>query len=264
MSEEKLATAPPKDVLLELHNRIRVRLWMQRLGAIATNIADERYFETRMRSFTDDALRRRLEDEMQAAKQRMEEEVRDAKATMLQCVQVVSEEVDRRVRDKVAALQEELDQRTAAQSRDLRDLVERRVYEQTAALQAEVDRRTNCVRETMEQRAHDQEAAATQLRAEVMQTRTAFEQRLMEQEATAGRLAEELRELCVHLMELTSIRESLEAKVSEQQLTIAELRNDLLCATVHPNAREGNETCFSCYSGSLRALSRMWRPRQTC
>lgn len=175
-----------------VHDRVRVRLWLQRLGEVARRTPDEHVFETSVQSFVDEALRRRLEDEVAVAKEGMEAEVHAAKANMLQCVQAISEEVDRRVRDKVFALQQEFEKRALEQAQGLRDMVEQRVSEQTEALRAEVDRRTECVRVALEQRMQEQEEAAARLRAEVANTRSALESRILEQEGAASRLNSEV------------------------------------------------------------------------
>lgn len=213
--------------LANVHRRIRVRLWLRRLAEITAGGADEDIFETSVRSFVDDALRRRLEAEVAAAKRGMEGEVRTAKANMLQCVQAISEEVDRRVRDKVAALQEEFDRRAGEQAHGLREMVEQRVSEQTLALQAEVNRRTDCVREAVEQRAREQEEAAARLHAEVANIRSVLEERVREQEDVAHRLTNELTTLRTKFFDITGEREALEARVAEQEALAVRLQSEL-------------------------------------
>lgn len=213
-----------KDVATDVRDKLRVRLWLQRIGDVAAGTADERIFETTMKSFWDDALRRRLEDEVAAAKRGMEDEVRAAKENMLQCVQAISEEVDRRVANKVAALQKEFDQRAAEQARGLQEMVERRVCEQTAALQAEVDRRTESVRAAVEQRAREQEEAAIRLQEQVARMRSSLEERVREQEEVATRLGAELASLRGHLAELTVVRDKLEARILESERNEAALQ----------------------------------------
>mmetsp|Transcript_89081 Transcript_89081/g.147401 ORF Transcript_89081/g.147401 Transcript_89081/m.147401 type:complete len:451 (-) Transcript_89081:89-1441(-) len=213
--------------LANVHRRIRVRLWLRRLAELTAGGIDEDIFESSVRSFVDDALRRRLEAEVAAAKRGMEGEVRTAKANMLQCVQAISEEVDRRVREKVAALQEEFDRRAGEQAHGLREMVEQRVSEQTLALQAEVNRRTDCVREAVEQRAREQEEAAARLHAEVARIRGVLEERVREQEDVAQRLTNELTTLRSKFFEITGEREALEARVAEQEALAVRLQSEL-------------------------------------
>eukprot|EP00929_Paragymnodinium_shiwhaense_P066481 TRINITY_DN33352_c0_g1_i1.p1 TRINITY_DN33352_c0_g1~~TRINITY_DN33352_c0_g1_i1.p1 ORF type:complete len:454 (-),score=151.68 TRINITY_DN33352_c0_g1_i1:163-1524(-) len=219
--------ADARSAAMKVHERIRLRLWLQRLARLATYSPDEHIFETSIRNYVDEALRRRLEGEVLSARMRMEDEVREAKATMLRCVQAVSDEVDRRVRDKVATLQAELDRRTAEQSRELRELVEKRVGEQTTALQEEVDRRTDHLRSAMEQRAQAQEFMAAQLRIEVLETRALLEQRVMEQETATGNLLLELKDLRGHLVDVTQVREQLDLRVKDLEAFGAKLRAEL-------------------------------------
>lgn len=209
------------------HDTIRVRLWLQRLADLTCGTANENVFETSIRSFVDGSMRRRLEGEMADAKNRMEEEVRAAKLNMLQCVQAISEEVDQRVREKVAALQDEFDRRAAERDRALRDMVEERVSKQAAAMKAEVDRRTDCVREALESRARVQEDVASKLQLEVSCIREALEQRVHEQEVVVLRLTAELDSLRATLSEVAIVRETLENKLCEQEALVAKLTEHL-------------------------------------
>merc|ERR1712187_686444 len=54
-----------------VHDRIRTRLWMQRIKDLTAGTKDESVFETGMRSLADEALRSRMEDEMQEAMHHM-------------------------------------------------------------------------------------------------------------------------------------------------------------------------------------------------
>jgi len=210
-----------------VHDRIRVRLWLQRLAALTTGCADEAIFESRVRSFVDTSMRLRMEVEVAAAKHGMEEEVRAAKYNMLQCVQAISEEVDRRVRDKVAALQEEFDKRAQDQDLALREMVEERFSQQTAAMKAEVDRRSNHIRDELEARAKVQESVASKLQAEVVHIREELEQRVHEQEVTVLRLTTELECLRVTFAEVAVVRLSLEGKVALQEDAVLQLTHAL-------------------------------------
>jgi len=223
-SNKELGAEPPaKQAVVFVHDRIRVRLWLQRLGDITSGCADEAIFESRMRSFVDTSMRYRMEAEVAAAKQGMEEEVRAAKLNMLQCVQAISDEVDRRVREKVAALQEEFDRRAGDQDKALRDMVEDRFSQQTAAMKAEVDRRTTCIRGELESRAKIQEDVACRLQEEVTSIRNALEYRVHEQELTVIRLTLELESLRAAFAELFAVRESLEGKLIQQEDAVLRL-----------------------------------------
>lgn len=205
--QEELTIRPPHRGIIEVHERIRCRLWLRRLEKLTAGMPDETVFETSVRSFVDANLQRRLVAELEDAKSLMDEKVRQAKLTMLQGVQEVTEQVDLRVRASVARLQEEFDVRVSEQARDLQAMVERRVSEQTQALQVEVNRRTAQVREVVEQHAKQQEEAASKLHAEVAHIREMLESRLQEQEGVALRLG----------MQLADTREALELRVSEQE-----------------------------------------------
>merc|ERR1719171_511370 len=63
------------DELKHVHNRMRARLWMQRVSDLTKDTEDETLFETQVRSFANDALRRRMEGEMIEAKLHMERQI---------------------------------------------------------------------------------------------------------------------------------------------------------------------------------------------
>lgn len=213
---------------LVVHNRIRARLWLQRVEELVSGSADETVFESRARSLVDQTLRRRLEEEVAATKQGMTEEVRVAKMNMLQCVQAISEEVDRRVQEKVGTLQGEFDRRTAEQ--------ETRIIEQATALQAEVDERTSAVRESLQLRTREQEEKAEQLHMEIAHIREAFEKRVQEQEIASRKMNAELESLRSQLADVTCSRASLERKVLEQELAVAQLEAQLSVLRDHRSA----------------------------
>merc|ERR1712039_599777 len=96
-----------------IHNRIRVRLWMCRIADLTAGTNDESIFETQLRSLADEALRSRLNAEMQEALVHVEEQIHRFQA-----------EVDRRFED---------------QERDVRRAVEERVQQElNTILAAEV------------------------------------------------------------------------------------------------------------------------------
>eukprot|EP00928_Gymnodinium_smaydae_P055134 TRINITY_DN3873_c1_g3_i1.p1 TRINITY_DN3873_c1_g3~~TRINITY_DN3873_c1_g3_i1.p1 ORF type:complete len:476 (+),score=110.32 TRINITY_DN3873_c1_g3_i1:56-1483(+) len=268
----RVETALPEVRQVDIYNRIRARLWLQRLGDVTLGARDESVFDTAVRSYVDEGLRRRLEREVAAAKLMMEAEVREAKSSMLQCIQVVSEEVDRRVRENVVALRAEFDRRTSEQARGLQEMVERRVIEQTAAMQAEVDRRTESVRIAMEDCAREQVAAAARLRAEVAETRTSLEARVRQQEASAANLANELHVLRGQLRDLCHVRAQLLVRVQEREQVVALLRDQLQALGISPvasldsaavdatSAAARRDRLGCCFVGPLLALL---RPRPT-
>ncbi|CAK9011403.1 Hypothetical protein SCF082_LOCUS11082, partial [Durusdinium trenchii] len=108
----------------QAHQRIRTRLWIQRLEEINRNTADESTYDSKVRRLADDALRRRMEAEMADARQDMENRIRDFHV-----------EVDRRMEQqavRVHAIVEErvkqqLDAILAAEMEKVRVLVEERV-----------------------------------------------------------------------------------------------------------------------------------------
>lgn len=225
--ESQDTQSAPKDAVVCAHDKIRVRLWLQRLADITAGGADEEVFDSSIRSFVDKTMRRRLEAEVVAAKFGMAEEVRAAKANMLQCVQAISEEVDRRVHEKVAALQDEFDRRVNEQDLALREMVERRVSMQTEAMKAEVDRRTDSVREALESQSRVHEDVAAQLQTEVASIRVALTQQVYEQEVTVRNLTLELDSLRAQFAEVCSVRQALEDKVVKHEEAVVQLANQL-------------------------------------
>lgn len=214
------ATGAAKDV----RDKVRIRLWLERISTVAAGTADEKLFETRMKKFVDEALRRRLEGEMAQAKANMLQCIQ----SISQCVQSISEEVERRGQEKVAALKEEFDRRVSEQATKLQDMVERRVNEQAKALQVEVDRRTELVRAAVEQRAREQEEVAFRLQAEMATMRTTLEERVREQEEVALHLSAEIAYNRRHLAELTADRAKLEARILETERMNEELSRGCL------------------------------------
>merc|ERR1719428_65932 len=85
------------------HDRIRARLRIRQIAELTEGTEDETIFESRMRSYADEALRRRMETEM-----------REALESVAQQNRAYQAEVDRRMREQ--------EQRT-------REMVERRVQE---------------------------------------------------------------------------------------------------------------------------------------
>lgn len=63
--------------LRQVHNRIRTRLWMRRVADLTEGTDDESVFETRLRGYADEALRRRMEAELHEALVNSEQQIRD-------------------------------------------------------------------------------------------------------------------------------------------------------------------------------------------
>lgn len=109
---------------VKAHDRIRTRLWIQRVADLNQDSADETVYETPVRRFADDALRRRMETEMADARHHMEQQIR-----------LFQEEVDRRMEQQAVRVhaiveervQQQLDTILAVEMDKVRGLVEERV-----------------------------------------------------------------------------------------------------------------------------------------
>eukprot|EP00929_Paragymnodinium_shiwhaense_P117948 TRINITY_DN8944_c0_g2_i1.p1 TRINITY_DN8944_c0_g2~~TRINITY_DN8944_c0_g2_i1.p1 ORF type:complete len:821 (+),score=240.09 TRINITY_DN8944_c0_g2_i1:107-2569(+) len=127
--------------LARVHNRIRARLWIQRVSDLTKDTADETIFETQVRSFANDALRRRMEAEMGEAKLHMERQI-----------YAFQGEVDRRMEEQALRVhaiveervQQQLDTILAAEMEKVRALVEERVQERVRAVVQREVRATVC------------------------------------------------------------------------------------------------------------------------
>jgi len=117
--------------LMKVHNRIRARLWIQRVMEVTKDTPDESQFENQVRSFANDALRRRMEAEMADAKIQMERQILAFQG-----------EVDRRMEEQALRVhtiveervQQQLDNILAAEMQKVRTLVEERVQERVRAV----------------------------------------------------------------------------------------------------------------------------------
>merc|ERR1719382_2432788 len=89
-----------------VHDRIRARLWMRRIEDVTAGTKDETVFETRMRTLADDALRSRMETEMEEALAHMEDQIRTFQAEVDRRLEEQEEHVRRLVEERV---QKELD-----------------------------------------------------------------------------------------------------------------------------------------------------------
>jgi len=127
--------------LKKVHDRIRARLWIQRVSDLTKDTEDETMFETQVRSFANDALRRRMEAEMIEAKVQMERQIHAFQG-----------EVDRRMEEqalRVHAIVEErvqhqLDAILAAEMEKVRAMVEERVQERVRSVVRNEVRTTVC------------------------------------------------------------------------------------------------------------------------
>mmetsp|Transcript_50671 Transcript_50671/g.135013 ORF Transcript_50671/g.135013 Transcript_50671/m.135013 type:complete len:300 (-) Transcript_50671:553-1452(-) len=127
--------------LQKVHDRIRARLWIQRVSDVTRDTSDETIFETQVKSFANDALRRRMESEMANAKIHMERQIHAFQG-----------EVDRRMEEqalRVHAIVEErvqhqLDTILAAEMEKVRALVEERVQDRVRAVVQREVRATVC------------------------------------------------------------------------------------------------------------------------
>jgi hypothetical protein len=108
----------------KVHDRIRTRLWIQRVSDLNKDSDDETAYETCIRSFANDALRRRMEAEMAEAKLDMERQIHAFQA-----------EVDRRMEEQAVRVhaiveervQHQLDAILATEMDKVRTMVEERV-----------------------------------------------------------------------------------------------------------------------------------------
>eukprot|EP00747_Dinoflagellata_sp_TGD_P208923 gnl/TRDRNA2_/TRDRNA2_82366_c0_seq1.p1 gnl/TRDRNA2_/TRDRNA2_82366_c0~~gnl/TRDRNA2_/TRDRNA2_82366_c0_seq1.p1 ORF type:complete len:571 (+),score=131.67 gnl/TRDRNA2_/TRDRNA2_82366_c0_seq1:42-1754(+) len=117
--------------LRKVHNRIRARLWICRVSDLTDGTSDETIFESQVRSFADDALRRRMEGEMAGAKLHMERQIR-----------AFQQEVDQRMEEQAVRLhaiveervQQRLDLILAQEMEKLRNLIEEQVQERVRSV----------------------------------------------------------------------------------------------------------------------------------
>lgn len=117
--------------LAKVHDRIRTRLWIQRVSELNKDTDDETIFETQVRSFANDALRRRMEAEMAEAKLDMERQIHAFQA-----------EVDRRMEEQAVRVhaiveervQQQLDAILATEMEKVRAMVEERVQGRVRAV----------------------------------------------------------------------------------------------------------------------------------
>lgn len=126
-----MSMATDLGVLPKVYDRIRTRLWIQRTAELNRDNSDETTFETQVRSFANDALRRRMEAEMAEAKTDMERQIHAFQA-----------EVDRRMEEQAyrvhtiveERVQQQLDGILATEMEKVRALVEERVQSKVRAV----------------------------------------------------------------------------------------------------------------------------------
>lgn len=114
-----------------VHDRIRTRLWMRRIADLTAGTKDESVFETQMRSLADEALRSRMEDEMQEALAHMEEQIQSFQAEVDRRLEEQERHVRRMVEERV---QQELDAILVSEVAKVQVLVEERVRERVSAI----------------------------------------------------------------------------------------------------------------------------------
>mmetsp|Transcript_55249 Transcript_55249/g.119318 ORF Transcript_55249/g.119318 Transcript_55249/m.119318 type:complete len:361 (+) Transcript_55249:36-1118(+) len=122
-----------------VHDRIRTRLWMRRVADVTAGTKDESVFETRMRSLADEALRGRMESEMQEAVAHMEEQIHTFQAEVDRRLEEQERHVRRMVEDRV---QQELDAILASEVAKVQAMVEERVQERVGTIFRREVRRT--------------------------------------------------------------------------------------------------------------------------
>merc|ERR1719375_999536 len=114
-----------------VHDRIRSRLWMTRIADLTAGTKDESVFETRMRSLADEALRSRMETEMQEALAHMEEQIQSFQAEVDRRLEEQERHVRRMVEERV---QQELDAILVSEVSKVQVMVEERVRERVSAI----------------------------------------------------------------------------------------------------------------------------------
>lgn len=114
-----------------VHDRIRTRLWMRRIADVTSGTKDESIFETQMRSLADEALRSRMEGEMQEALSHMEEQIQSFQAEVDRRLDEQEQHVRRFVEERV---QQELDTILASEVAKVQVLVEERVRERAGSI----------------------------------------------------------------------------------------------------------------------------------
>lgn len=114
-----------------VHDRIRTRLWMRRIADLTAGTKDESVFETQMRSLADEALRSRMEDEMQEALAHMEEQIQSFQAEVDRRLEEQDQHVRRMVEERV---QQELDAILVSEVAKVQVMVEERVRERVSAI----------------------------------------------------------------------------------------------------------------------------------
>mmetsp|Transcript_80277 Transcript_80277/g.178166 ORF Transcript_80277/g.178166 Transcript_80277/m.178166 type:complete len:318 (-) Transcript_80277:15-968(-) len=135
-SHESLQTAMQREAAEHgprhwVHDRIRTRLWMRRIADLTHGTKDESVFETQMRSLADEALRSRMETEMQEALTHMEEQIRTFQAEVDRRLEEQEQHVRRLVEERV---QQELDTILASEVVKVQKMVEERVRERVSAI----------------------------------------------------------------------------------------------------------------------------------
>lgn len=117
--------------LCRVHDRIRTRLWLKRIEDVTAGTEDESVFETRLRKLADEALRTRMEGEMQDALHQMEEQVRTFQGVVDRRLQEQEQTMKRMVEERV---QQELDTILRSEMTKVQSMVEQKVRERVGAI----------------------------------------------------------------------------------------------------------------------------------
>lgn len=114
-----------------VHDRIRTRLWMRRIADLTAGTKDESIFETQMRSLADEALRSRMESEMQEALAHMEQQIQSFQVEVDRRLEEQERHVRRMVEERV---QQELDAILVNEVAKVQVMVEERVRERVSTI----------------------------------------------------------------------------------------------------------------------------------
>lgn len=152
---------PELHELQSLQNRIRARLWVERVASITKDTADETVFETKVRNYANEELRHRMEAEMSEAKVNMERQIH--------------------------AFQVDVDRRMEEQAVRMHAIIEERVHQQISMiLSAEMEKVRTMAEERVQERVrqvlqhevlatvHEMQSRLTTLATENDQLRNAF------------------------------------------------------------------------------------------
>ncbi|CAK0823965.1 unnamed protein product [Prorocentrum cordatum] len=127
--------------LARVHDRIRSRLWIQRLFLLNQGSADETVYETKVRSLADDAQRKRMEAEMAETRRDMEVQIRNFQQEVDRRMDLQAERVHAIVEERV---QQQLDAIMHAEMEKVRTMVEDHVQGRVRSVVQREVRATVC------------------------------------------------------------------------------------------------------------------------